>query len=172
MTSASSTAPPSPAAPPARTPREWVDAFADGWRAPGGPDRFAEHFRPLLADDVRLVGPQMPVLRGFRAFAESFVAPTFALIGDLHGDVERWAADGQTVYVELTLRGTIGRRSLSFRACDRISLRDGVCVERESYFDPSAIVAAIARSPRAWPRFARLQLARLRSPRDASDGEG
>jgi hypothetical protein len=165
---AADTAEPSPASARSRTPREWVDGFVEGWRAPASPERFAEHFRSLLADEVCLVGPQMPILRGFRAFAVSFVAPTFALIPDLHGEVERWAGDDETIYIELTLRGTIGRRAISFRACDRISLRDGVCVERESYFDPSAILAAVARSPSAWPRFLRIQLARLQRPSDAA----
>lgn len=149
--------------PTARTAEQWVDGFAAGWRAPAGPREFAEHFRPLLAPDVRLVGPQMPTLVGFDAFARTFVAPTFALMPDLRGDVERWIADGETIFVELTLRATIGRRAVSFRACDRIALRDGVCVERESYFDPTAILAAVARSPSAWPRFARIQLARLKA---------
>lgn len=146
----------------ARTPEQWVAGFVEGWRAPVGPREFAEHFRPLLADDVRLVQPQLPPLRGHREFAESFVAPTFALIDGLRGEVERWVATEETIYAELTLRGRIGRRAISFRACDRVSLRDGVCVERESYFDPTAILAAVARSPSTWPRFTRIQLARLR----------
>ncbi len=161
MSSAGGTAEPSPTAPPARTPRAWVEGFIEGWRAPAGPNEFAEHFRPMISEDVVLVQPQLPTLRGYRAFAQSFVAPTFALIPDLHGEVERWLADERTIYIELTLHGTIGRRAISFRACDRISLRDGVAVERESYFDPSAILAALARSPRSWPRFLRVQLARM-----------
>jgi hypothetical protein len=36
-------------------------------------------------------------------------------------------------------------------------LFDGVAVERESYLDPSPILAAVARTPRAWPRFLRVQ---------------
>ena len=30
-------------------------------------------------------------------------------------------------------------------------------VERESYFDPSQLIAAVAMTPRAWPRFLRRQ---------------
>lgn len=160
MNPASSASDSSPAA--ARTPEQWVAGFAEGWRAPAGPREFAEHFRPLLSDDVRLVQPQLPPLRGHREFAESFVAPTFALIAGLRADVERWVATEETIYAELTLHGRIGRRAISFRACDRISLRDGVCVERESYFDPTAILAAVARSPSTWPRLARARLTQLR----------
>jgi len=145
----------------ARTPAEWVAGFAEGWRAPGGPDAFVAHFRALLADDVRLIQPQLPTIVGFDAFERRFVRPLFALIPDLHGDVERWAARDHTLYIELTLRGTLGRRALAWRACDRILLRDGFAVERESYYDPTPLLAALARTPRSWPRFVRLRAAGL-----------
>ena len=154
-----------------RSHEQWVQGFVEGWRAPVGAREFAEHFRPLLADDVRLVQPQLPSLTGFRAFADSFVAPTFALIPDIHGEVERWAASGDTLYIELTLRGTVGGRPLSFRACDRISLRDGVAVERESYFDPTPLLLAVARAPRTWARFLQIQRARLSRRRGGSEAD-
>jgi hypothetical protein len=46
---------------------------------------------------------------------------------------------------------------------DRIELRDGRAVERRAYFDSTELLAAVARSPRAWPRFARLRLRTLRN---------
>jgi ketosteroid isomerase-like protein len=141
--------------------QEWVDGFAAGWRAPSGPDAFAAHFRELLAPDVRLTQPQIPTTVGFRAFEERFVKPVFELIPDLHGDVERWAARADVLYIELTLRGTLAGRPLSWRACDRVTLRDGMAVERESYFDPGRLMAAVATTPRAWPRFLRLQARNL-----------
>jgi SnoaL-like domain len=145
----------------ARTTEEWVAGFVEGWQARGGPDAFAAHFRQLLADDVRLIQPQLPTIVGFDAFERRFVRPLFALIPDLYGDVERWAARDDTLYIELTLRGTLGRRALAWRACDRIALRDGLAVERESYYDPTPLLAALARTPRSWPRFARLRAPRL-----------
>jgi hypothetical protein len=48
-----------------------------------------------------------------------------------------------------------------WRACDRITLRDGLAVERESYFDPAPLIAAVAMTPRAWPQFLRLQARNL-----------
>jgi ketosteroid isomerase-like protein len=137
--------------------QEWVAGFAEGWRAPSGPDAFAAHFRKMLGPEIRLIQPQLPTLVGHRAFEEQFVKPLFALIGDLHADVERWAVREDTLYIELTLRGTLAGRPLSWRACDRVTLRDGVAVERESYFDPAPLIAAIAKTPRAWPRFLRLR---------------
>jgi len=148
----------------ARTPEEWVAEFAEGWGARRGPDAFVAHFRDLLADDVRLIQPQLPTVDGFAAFERQFVRPLFELIPDLYGEVERWAAREDTLYIELTLRGTLGRRALAWRACDRIALRDGIAVERESYYDPTPLLGALARTPSSWPRFARLRAARLAGP--------
>ena len=146
---------------PETTAETWVAGFAEGWRAPHSPDAFVEHFRDLLAVDVRLIQPQWPTVTGHRAFEEQFVKPLFTLIPDLHGDVERWAARGNAIYIELTLRGTLAGRPLSWRVCDRITLRDGVAVERESYFDPAPLIRAIAMTPRAWPQFLRLRAGSL-----------
>jgi ketosteroid isomerase-like protein len=141
--------------------QEWVAGFTEAWREPRGPDAFIERCRGLLAPDVRLLQPQLPTTVGFRAFEEQFVAPVFALIPDLHADVERWAGREDSLYIEFTLRGTLAGRPLSWRACDRITLRDGMAVERESYFDPSSLIAAVAMTPRAWPRFLRGQARNL-----------
>jgi ketosteroid isomerase-like protein len=146
----------------------WLAGFAEGWRAPSGPHAFAGHFREMLATDVRLIQPGLPTLIGRRAFEEQFVKPLFALIPDLHGEVERWAARNDTLYIELTLRGTLAGRALSWRACDRVTLRDGVATERESYFDPAPLIRAVATRPRIWPRYLRLQArkSRQRHPRE------
>jgi ketosteroid isomerase-like protein len=138
----------------------WVAGFIEGWRAPGGPEAFAAHFRPMLAPGVRLIQPQLPEAIGIQAFEDEFVRPLFSLLPDIHGEVERWAARGDSLDIEMTLRATLAGRPLSWRVCDRVTLADGVAVERESYFDPAPLVAAIARSPRAWPAFARLKLRR------------
>jgi hypothetical protein len=145
----------------------WVEQFRLGWETTRGPEEFAEHFRTLLSPDVRLLSPQLPPLTGFQAFKDSFVKPTFSLIPDVRAEVERWAASDSTasdatIYIEVTLRGTIGRRPLSFRACDRLTLKDGVAVERESYFDPLPLLLGVLLSPSTWPRFVRLQLETLR----------
>jgi hypothetical protein len=122
----------------------WLADFREGWRAPQGPDAFVAHFCPMLAPDVR-------------AFEEDFVRPLFTLFPDVRGEVERWAARGEVLYTELTLHATLAGRPLSWRVCDRVTLRDGLAIERESYFDPAPLLTAIARSPRAWPTFLRVQ---------------
>jgi hypothetical protein len=153
---------PSTTAETASAAERWVEGFIEGWRAPSGPHAFSAHFRPMLAPDIRLIQPQLPRLVGRDAFAEHFVRLVFDLFPDVRGEVERWAVNGDAVYIEMTLRSTLaGRRAVSWRVCDRVTLEHGVAVERESYFDPGPLIAAIALTPRAWPAVLCVQLRRL-----------
>jgi ketosteroid isomerase-like protein len=140
----------------------WVLAFAHGWLAPASADAFADHFQPWFDPQVRLIQPQLPTMVGHRAFRERFARPLFALIPDLHGQVERSAVAADCAYVELSLRGTLGGRPVAWRVCDRATLRAGVVVERESYFDPLPLLRAVLSRPRAWPVLARTQMRQMR----------
>jgi hypothetical protein len=153
--------------PPAPSPQvaAWVSEFVEGWRAPSGPDALADHFARVVAPDVRLIQPQMPTVVGPRALRERFARPLFALVPDLRADVERWAGGEDFALIELTLSGTLGGRPVSWRVVDRVTIRDGVAVERESYLDPIPLLRAVLTRPRAWPRFAAMRLAELRGRR-------
>jgi ketosteroid isomerase-like protein len=140
----------------------WVEAFTEGWRAPESLDAFADHFARWMTDDVRMVQPQLPTMIGKEGFREGFRA-AFELIPDLHATVHGWAADGDTVFIEFTLEGTLGGRAVSAPAVDRFRMRDGLVAERVAYFDPAPMLKAVATSPRAWPTFVRLQAAQLTS---------
>src|SRR4051794_29981619 len=135
------------AATPQASPEAWVEQFTEGWREANGPDATAAFFERILDPGIRLIQPQMPGLVGLEEFRSGFIAPIFTMIPDLHGEVERWAARGDVVFIELTLHGTLGGRPISFRACDRITLRDGLAIERESYTDPLQLMAAALRRP-------------------------
>src|SRR5690348_14869283 len=139
---------------------DWVARFEEGWAAPANAAAFCAHFAPILDPAIRLLQPQMPATTGLDAFERDFVAPLFELMPDVHARIGNWASLGETIFIELTIAGTLrGGCGVSWHACDRVVLRDGLAVERESYFDPSPILAALARSPRAWPAFARMRLA-------------
>lgn len=141
----------------------WVEAFAEGWRAPRSADAFADHFEPWLTDDVRMVQPQLPTLVGKRDFRERFARPLFALVPDIHGTVRSWAARGDVVLIELVLEGTVGGRTFRLPTVDRMTLRDGLVCERVAHLDPSPLLRAVALSPRSWPRFARMQIEQRRA---------
>jgi ketosteroid isomerase-like protein len=143
-----------PAAP-ATAAQAWVLAFAEGWLAPASADTFADHFQPWFDPHIRLLQPLLPTLVGHQAFRERFARPLFALIPDLDGQVERFAIGADGAYIELTLRGTLGGRPIAWRVCDRATLRDGLVVERASYFDPTPLLRAILTRPRVWPALAR-----------------
>ena len=137
--------------------RNWVQMFAEGWRAPAGADAFADHFIPWLEPDIRLIQPQMPVLVGYEAFREGFVRPMFDTFSGLHGEVGGWAARGEVIYIEVALRGALGGRPVQFTSCDRIVLRGEKAVERVAYSDPTPILLAGLANPRAWPALAHFQ---------------
>ena len=147
-----------PAAPATEAAQAWVATFAEGWVAPTSADAFADHFQPWFDPQVRLIQPQLPTMVGHRAFREHFARPLFALIPDLHGQVQRFAVGADCAYVELALRGTLGGRPIAWRVCDRATLCAGLVVERESYFDPLPLLRALLTRPRAWPALARTQM--------------
>lgn len=135
-----------------------VEAFDAKWRAGGPAAAFVERWKDLLDPEIRLVQPQVPMLVGYEAFARGFVEPFFTLMPDARGEVIGWATAGETAYVEIEITGTIGRRTVTLRSCDRLTVRGGRIVERVAYVDPGPLLAAVALTPRAWPTFIRMQI--------------
>ncbi len=134
---------------------DFARRFAEYWRAPT-----PERLDTLLAEEVRLVTPMMPVThtlaQGQRAFAG-----LFELIPDLTGVVHRWGATPDGVLIEFTLSGGAGGRPVSWDAIDRLVLdEDGFATERVSYFDSAPIALAALRRPRVWPALLRSRLRR------------
>jgi len=119
----------------------FVARFATFWKPPVDPDRVGE----VLHDDARLVTPGIEPTRGLEEARESF-RRLLSLWPDFHITVDRWSAREDTVFIELTMHVTIGGRLLEIAAVDRFTLRDGKGVERVSYFDPTALVEAMAQA--------------------------
>lgn len=128
---------------------QFVRDFETYWRAPT-----PEGLDGMLAPDVVLRQPLSPPLRGLDRAKAGF-RRIFALLPDLHAEVDRWSAAGDTVYIEFRLIGTLGGRPVEWPAVDRFTLRDGMATERVSYFDPTPLVTALLTRPGAWPRFIR-----------------
>ncbi|HEY1360349.1 MAG TPA: nuclear transport factor 2 family protein [Thermoleophilaceae bacterium] len=132
----------------------FAERFAAGWAKGGPPERFVAHFGPMCAPDVLMVQPLSPPLHGLdglRQFADSL----FGAIPDLRGEVVRSGPTDDGRLIELTLRGTFGGRLLEWTVVDRIVLRDGLIAERHSYFDPTPLLPALWKSPRAALRLLR-----------------
>lgn len=127
----------------------FVERFRSAWLTPN-----LDLHESLWADDVLLSQPMMGAVVGRTACRHAF-ARLFDLIPDLHADVRRWSGNGDELFIEITLTGTFGGREVSWPATDRILLRDGLIVERRSYFDSVPLVLAILRRPRGWPTLLR-----------------
>ncbi len=135
-----------------RTTNEFVDAFAEFWSAPS-----VDGLDALLSEEIVLRQPLGPTTRGLRAGKRGF-SKIFAFIPDLHAIVDRWSPTDDGVLIEFRLVGTVGGRSIEWPVVDRFTLKDGMALERVSYFDPTPLLRAIVTRPTSWWRFLRAQL--------------
>jgi ketosteroid isomerase-like protein len=130
----------------------FVERFTEVWADPS-PERLNE----LVHPDAVLVQPIEPVARGHAA-AAALWRRLFGLIPDLRGELLDWACRGETVFIELRLRGTLDGRPVEWVTVDRIHLEAGKVRERTANFDPLPLVRALALRPRALLRFLRARL--------------
>jgi ketosteroid isomerase-like protein len=127
-----------------RTQRQFVDAFAQFWRAPS-----ADGLDALLTEDVVLRQPLTPTARSLQAGQREF-ARIFVAIPDLHALVDRWGPTRDGVLIEFRLIGTLGGQPIEWPVVDRFVLREGMAVERVSYYDPGFLIKAIVTRPSCW----------------------
>ncbi len=148
--------------------RRFVEAFAEGWRAPADADTLTDFFEPWLHPDYRFTQPLIHSSgAGPAAFRETFARPLFQVFSEMRGTVESWAHRGDEVFIALRLEVRIGRRRATLRVCDRLTLVDGRAAERFTYADMLPLLPAIARTPRLWGRVLRWQLDARRAARRA-----
>jgi ketosteroid isomerase-like protein len=124
----------------------FVERFEIAWSKSN-----ADALGALLADDVVLIQPAMPAIRGKEQAHKTF-SRLFRLIPDLHVMVHRWAALDDVLFIEFTLVGTFGGGEVHWPAVDRFLLRDGLAAERISYFDPLPLLLTTLKRPRGWRR--------------------
>ena len=79
----------------------------------------------------------------------------FALVPDLHADGCAVGHGSREVFIEFTLSGTYGGKTIAWDAVDRFTFADGLIAERVSYFDSAPLVLKLAGRPRGWNRLAR-----------------
>ena len=129
--------------------KEFVEFFAAGWKfGARDAEAFFRHFGPRMHPDTVLIQPVARPARGPRALQQLF-EPLFKAMPDLEGELKRWGETADGVFIELTLRGHLGRKLVEWTAVDRIILEDGLIRERRSYFDPAPLLGAVALRPRA-----------------------
>ena len=111
---------------------DFVDRFTTWWKAPD-----PEVLGSILGPDVHLAAPLTDHTSGLEAAQDGFRS-LLAGIPDLTGEVHRWGPHPDGVFIEFTLRGTVGDREVAVRAVDDFLVGDdGLATERVSYFDPA-----------------------------------
>lgn len=130
-------------------PASFVDAFRRFWATPS-----LDGLDALLDPGIVLVQPLSRPARGLAAAKRQF-ARIFALIPDLHAEVDGWSAAGETIFIEFRLIGTLGGRRLEWPAVDRFRVPGTRATLRVSYFDALPLVGALLTRPSSWPRLAR-----------------
>jgi ketosteroid isomerase-like protein len=131
----------------ATDPADFVRRFDEAWSRSN-----ADALVELLADDVVLRQPLMPELVG-KSAAHAAFERLFRFFPGLTLTVNSWAARGDVVFIDFTLRGDVGGRPITWPAVDRFVLRGGLAAERVSYFDGAKLVGEILKRPRAWRGF-------------------
>ena len=127
--------------------------FAEAWAQPT-PERLVA----LLCDDVTLLQPHLPPIRG-KAAARAELSRLLRWLPELHGDGFRAGGEGDVVFIEWRMRRS--RTSSDFiPAVDRFLLRDGLGLERIVYFDQFRMMRMVLAHPSLWPGFLKYRFGR------------
>ena len=132
----------------------YVKTFSSCWQLED-PELFLKHFCESMTSNIRLEQPLMPISNGHKQFSREFrCLKTF--IPDLKGTVKHWSWNGDYLYIELSLGGTLGKNYVEWNLLDRLKLDEqGKCSERISYFDPLPLILRIILTPTSWFRLFR-----------------
>lgn len=131
------------------TETETARAFEAAWAAPT-PERLVA----LLHDDVVLLQPQLPPIRG-KAAARAEFERLFRWLPGTHGVVDRTVSASGVAMIEWRLVFPIGRDGTSIPIVDRLTVRENLISERAAYFDQTPILIAVGSRPWLLPGFAR-----------------
>lgn len=133
----------------------FVRRFAEAWAEPT-----VDGIIALTHPDATYAQPLAATAHGHAGVA-NLLDELLSTIPDLRGELVSWApVDDGTVFVELRLHGTFGRRAVEWVTVDKIALRDGLIVSRAAYFDGLRVLGMLARRPRGWPVWLRAKLDR------------
>ncbi len=133
----------------------FVRRFAEAWAEPTVDELVA-----LTHPDATFTQPLAATAHGHTGLA-NVLDELLSTIPDLRGELVSWApVDETTVFVELRLCGTFGRRPIEWVTVDKIVLRDGLIASRTANFDGLRLLGALARRPRGWPAWLRAKLDR------------
>ena len=125
--------------------KAFVEKFRAFWVDPS-----AERMAGFLTDDVVLIQPLSYPMEGLAAAQEEF-RRLFQWIPDLRGETTHWGGEGDTLFIEHTLTGTLGRNTkLQWPMVDRLVLVGDKASKRIVYFDTGPLIWLLIKTPSAW----------------------
>ena len=137
----------------------FVAGFAAYWDSPS-PGRLSDH----LHDDVLLVQPLSPPMRGLAAAQQEFTK-ILGWLPDLRGEVDGSSREGDVVFIEFRLIARLGNEVVQWPVVDRFLLRGDKAVERVSYFDSFPLLIKVLKHPSTWLSWLRSGAARPWRPK-------
>lgn len=122
-------------------PREFLTRFTDMWKNPT-PQEFAD----LFSEDGELLHPTMegPIARDE---IPGYVAQITSVSPDISLSVDRWAARGNSIFIEWTISGSYADEQISWRGADRFTLQGDRAIEGVAYFDTLPLWEQIGADP-------------------------
>lgn len=119
--------------------------FAAAWDKPG-----PHGFDDLLADDAELVQPLLATCVEKRLWWGE-VERLLDFVPDLRSSVLSWSGRAEVLFIEHRLEATIGGRSVTVPAVDKLWLdEDGLILRRHAHFDPLPFTQHVLRHPSRW----------------------
>lgn len=122
-------------------PQEFLSRFTEMWKDPT-PQEFAD----LFSEDGELLHPTMdePIARDE---IPEYVAQITSVSPDISLSVDRWAARGNSVFIEWTITGSYADEQIRWRGADRFTLQGDRATEGVAYFDTLPLWEQIGADP-------------------------
>ena len=128
--------------------------FADVWLKPS-----ADELIKVIHSETILYQPHLPPLHGREAAYQEFKR-FMDWVPGFYGVVDRYEGDNNLVFIEWQMKFPIGKKVISIRAVDRISIQEGLIKERAVYFNTLPLIKAILGNPGGWRKYLRYRFAK------------
>jgi hypothetical protein len=127
--------------------KDFVRRFETWWADPD-PTQLGD----LLVPEIVLIQPIVAHTTDLEGAKRSF-SRLLAAIPDLKATVRHWAAEGDAVFIEFTLAGTLGGKPFVWDNVDRFTVNaDGLAMERVNYHHSLSTASRLLSRPAGWPR--------------------
>ena len=135
-----------------RSTERFVEEYIALWRNPS-----LEGMAALVTADIEIKQPLSPDMHGRDEVLEEY-RKLFKWIPGLHAEVEKWAANGDDLYIRKRVIAPLPGGEIRFAVIDEFHLRDGYADRCTTYFDSMPIYGKLALKPGSWLPWVRSRL--------------